>query len=97
MNKVEFSKACKARDMCIDYLRLQGYNIVYVGRYGSQNYNMQTENSDYDFKAIVVPSLDGIIRNKQPISKTIDCYDIFNGQVDIKDIRLMVDQWKRVR
>ena len=95
MNKVEFSKACKARDKCIDYLRLQGYNIIYVGLYGSQNYNMHTENSDYDFKAIVVPSLDDIIRNKQPISKTIDCYDIFNGQVDIKDIRLMVDQWKK--
>ena len=95
MTNAEFSEVCKRRDKCIDYLKLQGYNVIFVGLYGSQNYNMQTENSDYDFKAIVVPTLDDIIRNKQPTSKTIDCHDIFNGQVDVKDIRWMVNEWKK--
>ena len=40
MTNAEFSKACNLRDKCIDYLRLQGYNVIFMGLYGSQNYGM---------------------------------------------------------
>lgn len=68
------------------------YNIIYIGLYGAQNYNLQREGSDYDYKAVVVPSLDDIVYNRKPVSTT---EELPFGQVDVKDIRLMVDQWKK--
>ena len=67
------------------------YNIAYIGLYGSQNYGLATENSDYDFIAIVIPTLDDLIANKS--YSTTHNFDF--GQVVIKDLRFMVDQWKK--
>lgn len=68
-------------------------NVVVVNLYGSQNYNMDTEDSDFDFKAIVLPSVDDIIHNRKPESTVLE----FNGgQIDVKDIRLMFDNYKRM-
>lgn len=69
------------------------YRPVLVALIGSQNYGMDQPGSDYDFKAIVLPSLEDIVFNKKPISTTIE--HPFNGQVDLKDIRLMVQQWRK--
>ena len=69
-----------------------GYEPLVVNLYGSQNYEMETENSDFDFKAIVLPSIDDVIYNHQPVSTSI----AFNsGLIDIKDIRLMWDNYKK--
>ena len=38
-----------------------GYEPLVVNLYGSQNYEMETENSDFDFKAIVLPSVNNVI------------------------------------
>lgn len=70
-----------------------GYHVVYVGLYGSNNYSMTHAGSDYDYKALVVPKLDDIIFNRKPVSTTIP--HEWNGQVDVKDVRLMIDQWKK--
>lgn len=75
-----------------------GYEPLVVNLYGSQNYEMETENSDFDFKAIVLPSINDVIYNHPPISTSI----VFNsgirdnsGLIDIKDIRLMWDNYKK--
>lgn len=74
-------------------LQSMGYKVCYIALYGSQNYNMNYEKSDYDYKALVLPTLDDIVYNRKPISTTID--HEWGGQVDIKDVRLMLDQWKK--
>lgn len=69
------------------------YRPVFIGLIGSQNYGIDRPGSDYDFKTIMLPSLEDIVFNKKPISTTIE--HPFNGQVDLKDIRLMVQQWRK--
>ena len=32
-------------------LESKGYNVIYIGLYGSQNYNLDDEESDIDVKA----------------------------------------------
>lgn len=60
----------------------KGYQVIYIGLYGSQNYNLDDEASDIDCKAIIMPSLHDIIfRNKT--SKVVECD---NGNIDVKDL-----------
>lgn len=63
-------------------LEEKGFNVVYVGYYGAHNYNLADEQSDYDFKAIVIPTLTQLIK-RDVISKTIECSF---GNIDIKDL-----------
>ena len=64
---------------------------------GSQNYGLDiyTDNykSDIDTKAIVIPSLKEVVMNKQPISTTHILPN--NEHLDIKDIRLYFDNFKK--
>ena len=59
--------------------------------YGSQNYGLDTENSDVDTRVILIPTLEDLIKNKK-VSKTVT---IPNGLADIKDIREMFKQFKK--
>lgn len=77
---------------CKEMLEDRGLTIVGIFLYGSQNYNLDYEGSDIDLKAIVIPSINDIVFNNKPISTTIDIPD---GLCDIKDIRLMVQSWKK--
>ena len=63
-------------------LEEKGYNVIYVGLYGSQNYNLDDEESDIDVKAIILPSLHDIIFRKVT-STTIECE---KGNIDVKDL-----------
>lgn len=69
-------------------LESQGYSVAYICIYGSQNYGLELNNEEYqsdiDMKAIIVPTLDDLVRNSKPISTTIDTKW---GQCDLKDIR----------
>lgn len=69
-------------------LEEQGYSVAYISVYGSQNYDLaiHTEEyqSDIDMKAVVVPTLDDLVRNSKPISIVVDTEW---GQCDVKDIR----------
>lgn len=69
----------------------KGYNVIYVGLYGSQNYNVDDELSDIDVKAIILPSLHDIIFRKVT-SKTIECE---NGSIDVKDLITFYDVIKK--
>ena len=63
-------------------LELQGYTVLYVALYGSQNYNVDDGQSDIDAKAIVLPTLSQII-HRQPVSAVIETEF---GAIDYKDI-----------
>jgi predicted nucleotidyltransferase len=77
---------------CQKALKVKGYDPVFISLYGSQNYNCDTKDSDHDYKAIVMPTLDDFIFNRKPVSTTVD-YE--NGLCDVKDIRLMFHQFKK--
>lgn len=69
----------------------KGYNVIYIGLYGSQNYNLDDEQSDIDVKAIILPSLHDIIFRKVT-STTIECE---NGNIDVKDLITFYDVIKK--
>lgn len=68
------------------------HKVVCVNLYGSQNYDCDTPTSDFDFKAIIVPSMDDVIFNRKSITTSIE---FEGGLIDIKDIRLMFDNYKK--
>ena len=71
-----------------------GDHILGVFLYGSQNYNMHTEDSDIDTKAIYIPTLDEIAAGVAPISKELS-YGNRGEHIEVKDIRLMCQMWKK--
>lgn len=80
-----------------DYLIEQGYEVVFLALQGSQNYNLDiyTEEymSDIDTKAVILPSFEDFVYNRQPISKTIILDN--NEHIDVKDIRVMFETYKK--
>jgi len=68
-------------------LEEKGYEVVGIFLYGSQNYGVDTNNSDVDSKAIVLPTFESIIRGSDMISRSVN---MGNGETcDVKDIREM--------
>ena len=70
-----------------------GYEIVGLFLQGSQNYDLAYEDSDIDSKAIVLPKFDDFVLNNKPTSTTHILEN--NEHVDLKDIRLMFDCFKK--
>lgn len=68
-------------------LENQGYTVIYVALYGSQNYNVDDGQSDIDAKAIVLPTLSQII-HRQPVSAV---FETEYGAIDYKDIITFYD------
>lgn len=67
-----------------DYCVANGYEVVGVFLFGSQNYGVSLETSDIDTKAIVVPSLmDNIVWGRNKISVEVERE---NGKLSIHDI-----------
>ena len=65
------------------FLTDKGYDVLYIGLYGSQNYNLHDINSDIDVRAIVMPTLKDLIFRKN-ISVV---YEVENsGAIDVKDL-----------
>lgn len=75
-----------------DYIK-DKYEVVGVFLQGSQNYGLDVydENymSDVDTKAILLPSFEDIVYNREPISTTLILPN--NEHIDLKDIRIMLD------
>lgn len=73
------------------------YEVVGVFLQGSQNYELDIYEDDYksdvDTKAIVLPSFEDIVYNRPPASTTIVLDN--NEHVDVKDVRLMFDNFKK--
>ena len=84
-----------AARLCDDAELLQemGYEVMAVFLQGSQNYGLDYEGSDIDTKAIVLPEFRDMVTGVQPVSTT---YILPSEEhIDIKDIRMMFDVWKR--
>lgn len=75
-----------------DFVKSLGYNVWAVNLYGSQNYKMDTPESDYDFKALVLPTFEQVVSVDKPVSKV---YSYGSGQVDVKDVRVMFNEYKK--
>jgi predicted nucleotidyltransferase len=58
--------------------------IIYIALQGSQNYKLDTEESDIDTKAFVLPSFRDIVLNKKPESYTHEMENL--EHCDVKDI-----------
>ena len=71
----------------------QGYEIVGVFLQGSQNYKLEYEGSDIDCKAVVLPKFNDFVLNNKMISTTLVLEN--NEHIDLKDIRLMFDCFKK--
>lgn len=70
-----------------------GYELVGIFLQGSQNYELDYEDSDIDCKAIVLPKFDDFVLNNKMISTT---HVLENDEhIDLKDIRLMFDCFKK--
>ena len=67
--------------------------IVAVCLQGSQNYQLDTENSDIDTKCILVPSFKDIALIKEPVSTTHILEN--NEHLDAKDIRKYVTCFRK--
>lgn len=93
MNKLKFIKDTLQKRY--DYLLERGYNVMAVFLQGSQNYDLDIYTDEYqsdiDVKAIVLPTLDEIVKCKSPISTTIVLDN--NEHIEIKDIRVMSDMF----
>lgn len=61
------------------------YHVVMIGVQGSQNYGLDTENSDVDTKMLVTPSFIDIVKGRDPVSTTKILSN--DEHCDIKDIR----------
>lgn len=69
----------------------KAYNLFGTILVGSQNYEIDTEESDIDTKAIILPSVAEIALNKKPISTT---KHLANGeQITLVDYRLWIEQF----
>lgn len=76
------------------YLESLGYNVVAVFAQGSMNYGLYINDDEYksdvDTKAIVLPTLDNLVNGTKMVSTK---YDFEGEQIDVKDIRVMMDMW----
>ena len=69
-----------------------GYYTMFTALYGSQNYNLDTEDSDVDTKTLIVPSFKALCLNDKQFTKDFD----FNGEVvEVKDFRAMFNCFRK--
>lgn len=68
--------------------------FMFCGLYGSQNYDLDTENSDVDTKAIVLPTIHELMHYKK-VSHTFDVRENEEGQCDVKHIQLMFENFMK--
>lgn len=77
------------------FARERGYDVVLASVYGSQNYALETKESDVDSYLVVMPSLEDLALNRKPVSKELMYVNengVPNGEhVVVKDFRVFVE------
>ena len=69
------------------------YEIICVSCKGSQNYRLDTEDSDFDSICLVAPTLYWLVREPAPISTTLL---LLNGeQMKVKDLRVFCREFAK--
>lgn len=95
MNREE--KIMKRVQEHYDYLKQKGYEIVFLALQGSQNYELDIYDEDYmsdvDTKAVVLPSFEDFVYNRQPVSKIKVLEN--DEHIDVKDVRVMFENYKK--
>jgi len=76
-----------------DIIDKMGYEVVGIFLQGSQNYELQYEDSDIDCKAVLLPKFNDFVLNNKMVSATHVLEN--NWHIDLKDIRLMFDCFKK--
>ena len=77
-----------------DYNLLKNqFEVLGVFLQGSQNYELEYENSDIDTKAIIIPNFEDICLNEKPSNFTFQEKD--GSHCDVKDIREMFKIFKK--
>ena len=71
----------------------QDYEFVFRSLYGSQNYNLDTDESDKDYKEAIVPSNNNLVLDKKPYVKI---KETSNGLIEAKDIRNTFTAFKKM-
>lgn len=86
MNKIEILERVKVHGNHVkELIHDLGYQHIMTVLVGSQNYELDSENSDIDTYSFVAPSLYDLMTGKEPLSKE---YEVEDGKCVIKDIRL---------
>lgn len=67
-------------------------NLLGIFLYGSQNYGTETEDSDVDTKAIIIPTFEELVFNR-PVSKELTLPN--NEHCEVKDIREIVNNFRK--
>jgi predicted nucleotidyltransferase len=70
-------------------------NLAYLCLYGSQNYNLDTFQSDIDIKGFVYPTVEDIALNRSPITGTGVYERGSEGAVSVTDIRQFAKDLKK--
>lgn len=95
--KKEYSYEMERLEEHYKELKDKGYEVVAIMLQGSQNYGLQEYSKDYmsdvDSKAIILPSFRDFIKGTPPLSTTIVRDN--NEHIDVKDIRVMFDMFKK--
>lgn len=78
-------------------LNKRDYEVVFISLQGSQNYGLDVYDNEYksdvDTKAVILPSFEDFVYNKAPISETLILDN--NEHIDVKDIRVMLETFKK--
>lgn len=88
-----FERAMDATKRAYAFLESKGYKVLAVNLYGSQNYDLDTPESDFDFKALVFPNFMDMVLGKPQVSKVLE-FD--GGQVDVKGAAKMFENYKKM-
>ena len=75
-----------------EYVKNLGYKVVMTSLCGSQNYKLDTPNSDFDTYTFVLPSAKDVMELQDPVSTLFED-DL--GHINIKDIRLALKLLKK--
>ena len=84
-------RLCEHLDESLGYFDY--YQIVGIFLQGSQNYGLDTKESDIDTKLIVLPKFEDIVFNKQPVSTTHIREN--DEHIDFKDLRLYIQTFRK--
>lgn len=69
------------------------YHIICVSCIGSQNYNLDTPESDFDSACLVIPTFFQLVREASPISTT---FKLPNGELmKVKDLRVFCREFSK--
>lgn len=82
-------------DERVKFLHDREINYLYIGLYGSQNYGLDTDKSDYDYKVLCVPSYSDALLGYHYFGKrnTTKTYEFNNGIMVCSDFRKVFDEF----